>query len=126
MKIFLIFALLLLDDAAQMFTEAQSRDIGCLAVVSIISEEQRRNAPGAYDYPDIREAGPRWASAVSDRIARESGQSMEFVRKAIWDAVEKEQAGVRDIANPKKYVDQRMTTCLALMRADLERASAGQ
>lgn len=119
----LIFALLLLDDAPQTFTEAQSRDIGCLAVVSIISEEQRRNAPGANDYPDIREAGPRWASLVVDRIAKESGQSMEYVRKAIWDAVEKEQASVRDIADPKTYVDQRMTACSALMRADLERAS---
>ena len=126
MTTFLIFALLFMDDAPQTFTEAQSRDIGCLAVVSIISEEQRRNAPGAHDYPDIREAGPRWASLVSDRIAMESGQSIEIVRKAIWDAVGKEQASVRDIANPKTYVDQRMTTCLALMRADLERASIAQ
>jgi hypothetical protein len=126
MTTFLIFALLFLDHAPQPFTEAQSRHMGCVAVVSIISEEQKRLAPGANDYPDIRETGPRWASIVRDRISGESGQSMEVVRKAIWDAVEKEQTSVRDIANPKTYVDQRMTTCLALMRADLDRASTQQ
>lgn len=126
MTTLLIFALLFLDQGPQPFTDSQSRDIGCVAVVSIISEEQRRDAPGANDYPDLRELGPRWAASVGDRISGESGQSMEAVRTAIWDAVEKEQASVRDIANPKAYVDQRMTTCLALMRADLERATTPQ
>ncbi|WP_417618845.1 hypothetical protein [Parasphingorhabdus sp.] len=126
MKTFLIFALLFLEHSPRLFTETQSRDMGCVAVVSIISEEQRRNAPGATDYPDIREIAPRWAAIVGDRISGESGQSMEVVRTAIWDAVDREQASVRDIANPKAYVDQRMTTCLALMRADLERATTPQ
>lgn len=126
MTTFLIFALLFLDHGPRPFTESQSRDLECVAVVSIISEEQRRNAPGANDYPDVRETGPRWASIVGDRISGESGQSLDLVRKAIWDAVEKEQASVSNIPNPKAYVDQRMTTCLALMRADLEHASTSQ
>ena len=53
MTTLLIFALLFLDQGPQPFTETQSRDIGCVAVVSIISEEQRRDAPGANDYPDM-------------------------------------------------------------------------
>ncbi|WP_323801146.1 hypothetical protein [Parasphingorhabdus sp.] len=126
MKTFLIFALLFLEHSSRLFTDSQSRDIGCVAVVSIISEEQRRDAPGANDYPDLRELGPRWAASVGDRISGESGQSVELVRKAIWDAVEKEQANVSNIDSPKAYVDQRMTTCLALMRADLARGSAPQ
>ncbi len=120
----LIFALLLLDQTPRPFTETQSRDIGCVAVLSIISEEQRRDAPGANDYPDLREIGPRWASSVGDRISAESGQSLELVRKAIWNAVEKEQANASNIAEPKAYVDQRMTECLAVMRADLEPGAA--
>tara|TARA_R110001599_G_scaffold188612_1_gene383097 strand:+ start:498 stop:878 length:381 start_codon:yes stop_codon:yes gene_type:complete len=123
MMTFLIVALLLLDHGPRPFTESQTRDIGCAAVLSIIAEEQRRNAPGAHDYPDLRETGPRWASIVGHRISGESGQSVESVRKAIWDAVENEQANVSNIADPKAYVDQRMTACLALMRADMEPGS---
>jgi hypothetical protein len=106
------------------YSEIQSRDIGCVAVVSIIAEEQHRNAPGSNDYPDVRESGPRWAAMVVDRIARESGQSTKAIRMTLREAVETEQAGVRDIANPKAYVDERMGICLSLLHAELEMETA--
>lgn len=122
MAVILAFLLFLTEQSPPLFTETQLRDVGCVAVVSIISEEQRRGAPGANDYPDVREISRRWASIVTDRISGESGQSKEAIQTAIRGAVENEQTGVRDVADPKAYVDQRMTTCLALMRTDLEGA----
>ncbi|WP_417608796.1 hypothetical protein [Parasphingorhabdus sp.] len=112
-------AILAAGQTPQAFTAQQSQDIGCAAVLSIIAEEQRRNAPGATDYPDVRQTAARWTTLVMDRIAKETKQSTETVRTAIWDAVMAEQEAVRDLADPKAYVDKRMAACLPLMRADL-------
>ncbi len=120
MKIPLIFAILIMEQLPKPFTEIQSRDLGCVAVIAIIAEEQRRNALGSNDYPDVREAEPRWAGIVSDRVSLESGQSAEVIKSAIWGAVKAEQERVRAVANPKAVAVDRMATCLALMQADLE------
>lgn len=120
MTIPLIFAILSMEQLPIPFTESQSRDLGCAAVIAIVAEEQSRNALGSNDYPDVRELGPRWASIVSDRISLEGGQSAEVIKSAIWDAVKAEQERVRAVANPKAVVFDRMATCLPLMRADLE------
>lgn len=120
MTIFLLLAILTMEQSPEPFTENQSRDLGCVAVIAIIAEEQRRNAPGSNDYPDVREAGPRWTDIVIDRLLSENGQSAEVIRSAIWGAVKAEQERVRDVANPKAVVDDRMATCLALMQAELK------
>ena len=113
-------AILAAGQTPQAFTAQQSQDIGCAAVLSIIAEEQRRNAPGATDYPNVQRAAGRWTIIVTDRVAAETRQSAETVRAAIWDAVKAEQEAVRDLANPKAYVDKRMAVCLPVMRAGLQ------
>lgn len=126
MMLSVIFTLLLMEPVPESFTESQSRDIGCVAVLSIMAEEQQRDALGANAYPDVHETGPRWAAMVRDRIAVESGQSAETIRMAIWDAVKREQAAVRELTHPKLYVDQRMDACLPVMQAELGSESAAQ
>jgi hypothetical protein len=115
----LALAALLFANTPQPFTESQSRDIGCLAVISIIAEEQRRGASGADGYPDVREARQIWADTVIPRISAESGQSEEVVKSAVWDAVSTEQARVQNVADPKSVVDGRMQDCLPVMRSEL-------
>lgn len=115
-----LFAILISGQSPKHFTESQLRYIGCMAVIAIIAEEQRRNAPGSNDFPDVRKASLRWTSIVSDRIALESGQSAEAIELAIWAAVIAEQESVSMAPNPKAIVDDRMMTCLALMDAQIE------
>ena len=107
-------------------TEIQNREIGCVAVLAILAQDQRRSAPGATDHPDVRDDGRRWAGLIGDRITFESGQPKEVIGFAMREAAKAEQARTVGVDDPKRRFDLRLAECLPLMHADLARDSAPQ
>ena len=101
------------------FTEAQSRDIGCVAVLGLVAYDQQRKAPGHDQYPDVRERGRKWAGQVGDRITNSTGLPQEVVAFAINEAVKGEQAKIGAMADPAPYVRSRVAECKSRMDADM-------
>ncbi|MFZ1564895.1 hypothetical protein, partial [Sphingorhabdus sp.] len=119
-----IFALMLAPNPPLPLSDAQMRDIGCVAAIGIIAHEQRSGQGASQSYPDMRESGKRWAGIVGDRVMEESGQPREVVAFAIKQAVEAEQEQAMKSANPAAYVQARIGQCRPIMDAQLVAADA--
>ncbi|RDV06065.1 hypothetical protein DXH95_01045 [Sphingorhabdus pulchriflava] len=122
-----IFALMLAPNPPVPINEAQMRDIGCVATIGIIANEQRTGQELPETFPDLRESGKRWAGMVGARVMEESGQPREVVAFAIQQSVEAEQARViemNDAKDPMDYVRGRVKLCKAFMDAQLAAADA--
>ncbi len=100
-------------------TELHQRDIGCVAVLSIIAHEQREGKAGAMDYPDVRKTGRRWAGIVGQRVMDETGQPRELIAFAMKAAAEAEQAQMIAAADPMVHTAERFRLCHARMLGDL-------
>jgi hypothetical protein len=125
----MISSILILALAANLpkpLTEIQNREIGCVAVLAILAEDQRRSARGSADYPDVQADGRRWAGIIGDRITFESGQPKEVIGFAMREAAKAEQARIIGVGDPRSKFDRRMLECLPLMRADLAKDATSQ
>jgi hypothetical protein len=120
----LIFALALTAAEPTPLTEMHQRDVGCVAAIGIIAHEQREGKAALTDYPDMREAGKRWAGIVGDRIVFETGQPREVVAFAIKRAVQAEQSDAAKANDPAAYIKSRIAACRTLMDADLAATDA--
>jgi hypothetical protein len=96
------------------------RDIGCVAVLAIIADEQKRGDIRYGQYPAAGMAGRKWAGIVGERVVNQSGQPAELVAFAMREAAANEQAAMMAGANPAAVLEARYTICAPLMRADLE------
>jgi hypothetical protein len=114
----LIYALALAQAAPTPLTETHLRDVGCVALLGIIADEQRREMPGANGYPDVREAGKRWAGVVGNRVMEQTGQPRELVALAIQQAVADIQAEQAKTPDAEKF-NARFRTCKMAMDSDL-------
>ena len=124
MTLFPIFALMLAPNPPLPLSDAQMRDIGCVAAIGIIAHEQRSGQGASQSYPEMRESGKRWAGIVGDRVMEESGQPREVVAFAIKQAVEAEQGQAMKAADPAAYVQTRIGQCKPIMDAQLGAADA--
>lgn len=123
-----IFALMLAPNPPIPLNETHMRDIGCVAVMGIIAQEQRNgNKQTIADYADVREDGKRWAGIVGARVMDETGQLREVVAYAIKQAVEAEQdrtIKMKSDEESKAYVRNRFDQCKPVMDAQLGAAAA--
>lgn len=96
------------------------RDLGCVAVVAIVAEEQRQGLAMALAYPDMRLQGRKWAGIVGDRVTFESGHAKEAVAFAMREAAAAEQVRMHNMADPGAALGGRFSECLPLMKADMD------
>jgi hypothetical protein len=96
------------------------RDLGCVAVVAIVAEEQRQGLASAVAYPDMRTQGRKWAGIVGDRVTFESGQPKEAVAFALREAAANEQARMHSMAKPNAVLYGRFAECAPRMKTDMD------
>ena len=105
------------------FTQNHMRDIGCIATLGLVADEQRRGIPSAARFPDLTERGKKYAGIAGDRIMFETGQTKEVVPFAMRKSVEDQQAlAVEATANgkdPAPILDALMAQCLPLLDTQL-------
>jgi hypothetical protein len=105
-------------------TPVHLRDIGCVAVMAIIAEEQNRGAAGVGAFPAARLSGRKWAGIVGERVADQTGQPIELIGFAMREAAKGEQAALQASQksgnNRNAALSARYADCAPLMRADLE------
>lgn len=118
----LIFALALAVPTP--LTEIHQRDIGCVAALGLVADEQRRGVQGNVDFPDVRETGKRWTAIVGQRIMAETGQPRELVAFAITEAVKAEQDHVLAAPDAGRTLKARLDVCVSLMQAQLAEVDA--
>jgi hypothetical protein len=111
----LIFVLAL---ATTPLTETQQRDIGCVALLGLLADEQRRGAQDI-SFPDVTAKGRTYAGIVGARIVAETGLPREVVAQAIIAAAESGRArALESLAGKNEGIGQ-LNQCLPLMEADL-------
>jgi hypothetical protein len=119
----LLFPFLMLAAATPVpspLTPEQIRDLGCVAVVAIIAEEQRQGLASAVAYPDMRLQGRKWAGIVGDRVTFESGHPKEAVAFAMREAAAAEQVRMHELPDPGAALGGRFSECLPLMKMDMD------
>ena len=105
-------------------TPVHLRDIGCVAVMAIIAEDQNRGAAGIGAFPAAGLSGRKWAGIVGERVAGQTGQPIELIGFAMREAAKGEQAALQSAhlpgGNRNAALAARYADCAPLMRADLE------
>jgi hypothetical protein len=112
----LIFALAIAAPSA--LTITHQRDIGCVAILGLLADEQRRNGIDS-DFPDVGMKGRTYAGIVGVRIVAETGLPPEIVGQAIITAADDARSLALATMDGKKQVRSRARACLPLMETDL-------
>jgi hypothetical protein len=120
MILYSLFALAAAGPAATPLTPDHLRDIGCVAVIAIIADEQKRAAARYGQYPSAGLSGRKWAGIVGERVSRQSGQPIELIAFAMREAAANDRAGLIAAENPAAVLKARYTRCAPLMLADLD------
>ena len=107
----------------QPLTDTHMRDIGCVATLGLIANDQRRGMAPSIRFPNVMERGKKYAGIVGERVMAETGQSREVVRLAIMQSVEDQQdrAITTDEAggDAKAMFGELMDTCVPLLDAEV-------
>ncbi len=111
-----IFALALTTPVP--FTQAHQRDIGCVAMLGLLADEQRRGVEDN-SFPDVTQTGRTYAGIVGARVMVETGLPREIVAQAIMTAAADVRAKAGATLAGKTEVRTRLTDCLGLMQNDL-------
>ncbi len=106
--------------AATPLTPEHLRDIGCVAVMAIIADEQKRGVTRYGQYPAAGLAGRKWAGIVGERVTAQSRQPAELIAFAMREAAVSEQARLIASANPPAVMEARYTSCAPLMLSDID------
>lgn len=102
----------------QPLTETHMRDIGCVATMGLIADEQRRGIESSLVFPNILERGRKYAGIVGLRVMKETGQPREVVALAISQSVADQQRiaiTTTDDGARKVMLDGQMEKCLLLL-----------
>jgi len=127
----MIFSTLLLIQTAttslpQPLSEIHQRDIGCVATLAIVADDQRRGGLPSLRFPNVMQRGRKYAGIVGQRVIDETGQPKEVVASAIKQAVEDRQAKLIEteiaretskdnVAGASAAMDRLVTPCLAFL-----------
>jgi hypothetical protein len=109
--------------APRPLTPLENRDIGCVAVLGLLAEEQRRGMQDAR-FPNVTRTGRIYAGIVGARIVADSGLPRELVAQAIITAAEDARKQADATLEGKAGVRNRVVQCLPLMQAELAAADA--
>jgi hypothetical protein len=112
----LVFALALAEPIG--LTELQQRDIGCVALLGLLAEEQRIKA-SYEEFPNVKSKGRTYAGIVGARIVEQSGLPREVIAQAIIAAAQNAAAQSNATMQAKAEVRRQLTQCLLLMDAEL-------
>jgi hypothetical protein len=104
--------------ASVALTEVHQREIGCIALLGLLAEDQRRSAIDA-DFPDVTIKGRIYAGIVGPRIVAQSGLPQEVIGQAIIAVAEAARAQSNASLEGKAELRSRVDNCLPLMEAEL-------
>lgn len=96
-------------------TETHSRDVGCVAILGLVADQQKRGSIGFKRFGDIADRGRVMAADVGERIVKETGQAPEVVAIAMQESA-REQLPLLKTEN-SAALDSRMAQCLPLLDA---------
>jgi len=68
------------------------RDIGCIATLAIIADEQRSGTDAALRFPSVMQRGRTYAGLVGTLIVEQSGQPREVIALAIRQSAQDQRA----------------------------------
>ncbi len=124
----MIFSTLLLIQTAaaplpKPLTETHMRDIGCVATLGLVADEQRRGVATSLRFPNVMQRGRSYAGIVGERVMAETGQPREVVRLAMGQAVEDQQMQLAEAEKRgeegKPILDALVAKCLPLLDAEV-------
>lgn len=105
-------------------------DIGCIATLGLVADEQRRGVAAARRFPDVTGSGRTFAGIVGDRVVFETGQPVPVIALAIRRAVEERQrlfAAAPDQGKDRNDImDGLMADCLIRLAATTGTALAAE
>jgi hypothetical protein len=121
----LIFALALAQaaPAPRPLTVVENRDLGCIALLGLLADEQRRGLR-EIEIPDVTVTGKTYAGIVGARIVADSGLPREVIAQAIMTAADDARKKTEATREGKAGVRARLKQCLPLMQAELSAADA--
>ncbi len=121
-----IFALLLLqsavnpaaDDYAEQpkpFTQAHSQAIGCVAIIALVADQQKKGMKGFSHYGGLHEKGPIFAANVGEQVLKETAQTREVIAFAIQESAREQ----LPLLSSERSADlsKRMAICLPLLES---------
>ena len=106
----------------QPLTETHMRDIGCVATLGLVADEQRRGISSSLRFPDVQERGSKFAGIVGTRVMQETGQPKEVVAGAISQSVNDQQRlsiETADATVRQKILDDLVAKCLPLLDSEV-------
>ena len=106
----------------QPLTETHMRDIGCVATLGLVADEQRRGISSSLRFPDVQERGSKFAGIVGTRVMQETGQPKEVVAGAISQSVNDQQRlsiETADATVRQKVLDDLVAKCLPLLDSEV-------
>lgn len=102
-------------------TDQHIRDIGCVATLGLMADDQRRGIATSRRFPDVTARGRKYAGIVGDRVVFETGQPVAVIGLAIRRAVEERQrlavAASDQGKDPTDILGGLMADCLPLLNA---------
>ncbi len=107
-------------DNPKPLTPAQISDIGCVAAIAIVAQDQKTQTKSQVRYFDVQERGRLWAGIVGDRVTHVSGQPREVIVFALRRAA----AAERKLDRATPDYRARVTACIVQMDADIARESS--
>lgn len=79
----LLFAAVASTPLPRPLSDTEMRDIGCIATLAIIADDQRNGKAPALRFPNVMQRGRTYAGLVGARIVEQSGQPREVIALAI-------------------------------------------
>ena len=104
-------------------TELQKQQIGCIASLAILADEQARGVKGADTFTDVRITGRKWAGLTGDRIVFESGLPPQVIAMAINTAADYDRNLIKLAPDHQLAMGALEKRCVPMMTADLDAVS---
>jgi hypothetical protein len=83
----LLLSLALAAASPPPLSDAQARQVHCVALLAIVAGEQQRRTAAALSLPPLARQGARFAQVVGDALVKDSGRTQEQVRDLILQQV---------------------------------------
>lgn len=94
-------------------TDAHSEAIGCVAVIALVADQQKKGAQGFSSYGDLNDKGPIFAANVGEQVLKETAQPRELIAFAIQESA-REQLSLLE-PDRSNDLSTRMEACLPLL-----------
>jgi len=100
-------------DEPRAFSDTHIRAIGCVAIIGLVADQQKRGRQDFNRYSDLNIKGPKFAADIGQHVIEETGQTREVVAFAMQESAREQW----HLLSPEhsKELTQRMETCLPLL-----------